>query len=128
MKFLVATWIQVIFSMIGAAIIAGSDIEGNLSLVLGVLVFVIIPALGAYGTYFKNPIVILTSLVFFIFQSVRTINADSLIPNIRPISISYGFGDFSTGQGFLIDFFAIFMAIFLAWLLKVIVLPHKPKH
>lgn len=125
MKFTIATLIQAIFALIGLGIIIYSDIESDLSIFISIVFFVLIPSLGAYGTYFKKRSAILVSLVFFISQVYRSISTDNLIPNIRAITISFPFGDFSNGHGYLIDFFAIFMAIFLAWLLKEIIAPYK---
>lgn len=121
MKFTIATLIQLLFALIGLGIIIYSDIENDLSIFVSFVLFVLIPSLGAYGTYFKKRSAILISLVFFISQVYRSISTDNLIPNIRAITISFPFGDFSNGHGYLIDFFAIFMAIFLAWLLKEVI-------
>jgi hypothetical protein len=62
--------------------------------------------------------------VFFISQSIRSIGTDNIIPNIMPISLSVPFGDFSTGQGYLVDLFAMSMAMLLAWLLKRVTFPN----
>lgn len=125
MKFIIATSIQALFALIGLGLMLYSNFESNLSLVISVVLFVLIPALGAYGTHYRKRGAIMISIVFFVSQSYRSINADNIIPNIAPITISFPFGDFSTGQGYLIDFFAIFMAIFLAYLFKVVVTPNK---
>ncbi|MFT5755561.1 MAG: hypothetical protein ACI9LM_000270 [Alteromonadaceae bacterium] len=119
MGFTVATSIQILFAIIGLGITLYSDIKSDLSTLVCIILFVLVPALGAYGTYFKKPNAILVSLVFFLSQSVRSISTDNIIPNIMPITISFSFGDFLNGQGYLIDFFAISMAIFLAWLLRL---------
>lgn len=125
MKFTIATLIQALFALIALGIIIYSDIESDLSIFVSIVFFVLIPSLGAYGTYFKKRSEILVSLVFFISQVYRSINTDNIIPNIRPITISFPFGDFSNGHGYLIDLFAIFMAIFLAWLLKLVITSNK---
>jgi len=125
MGFTVATSIQALFSLIGLGITIFSDIEGDLSILVSFILFFLIPALGAYGTHFKKRSAILVSLVFFLSQSIRGIGTDNIIPNIMPISISFPFGDFSSGQGYLIDLFAIFMAIFLGWLLKLVITSNK---
>lgn len=126
MGFTVATSIQLLFALIGLGITIYTDIENNLSMLVSAILFVLIPALGAYGTYFRKPSAILVSLFFFLFQSVRSVGGDNIVPNIMPITLSFSFGDFLNGQGYLVDFFAIFMAIFLAWLLRLSLTPTKP--
>jgi hypothetical protein len=125
LKFTIATLIQALFALIGLGIVMYSYIESDLSIFISIVFYVLVPSLGAYGTYFKKRSAILVSLVFFISQVYRNISTDNLIPNIRPITISFPFGDFSNGHGYLIDFFAIFMAIFLAWLLKEVIATNK---
>lgn len=104
--------------MIGLITIIYSDFESDISFLVSVLIFVAFPAYGTYGTWTKSRISIFITLLFFVSQSVRHVGVDSFIPHIAPITISFSIGDFSSGQGYLIDFFAISMAIFLAWLLK----------
>jgi len=125
MKFKVASSILALFTLIGLVIIIYSDFESDLSALISILLFVLLPAYGAYGTWVKSRIAILMTVVFFVTQSVRNVGTDNLFPHIAPITISFPIGDFSNGQGYLIDFFAISMAIFLAWLLKVAMTPNK---
>ncbi len=125
MKFKVASFILALFTLIGLVVIPYSDFESDLSALISILLFVLLPAYGAYGTWVKSRMAILITVVFFIFQSVRNVGTDNLFPHIAPITISFPIGDFSNGQGYLIDFFAISMAIFLAWLLKVVIIPNK---
>ena len=88
---------------------------------ISLLLYVLLPAYGAYGTWVKSRIAIPITLVFFVSQSIRSVSSEGLIPNIAPITLSFAVGDFLNGKGYLIDFFAIFMALFLAWLFKVII-------
>jgi hypothetical protein len=125
MKFKVASSILALFTLIGLVVIIYSDFESDLSALISILLFVLLPAYGAYGTWVKSRIAILITVVFFTSQSVRNVGTDNLLPHIAPITISSPIGDFSNGQGYLIDFFAISMAIFLAWLLKVVITPNK---
>ncbi|MEW6993818.1 hypothetical protein AADZ84_06065 [Colwelliaceae bacterium MEBiC 14330] len=125
MKFKVASFILALFTLIGLVVITYSNFESDLSALISILLFVLLPAYGAYGTWVKSRMAILITVVFFIFQSVRNVGTDNLFPHIAPITISFPIGDFSNGQGYLIDFFAISMAIFLAWLLKVVITPNK---
>jgi hypothetical protein len=125
MKFKVASSILALFTLIGLVVIIYSDFESDLSALISILLFVLLPAYGAYGTWVKSRIAILITVVFFTSQSVRNVGTDNLFPHIAPITISSPIGDFSNGQGYLVDFFAISMAIFLAWLLKVVITPNK---
>ena len=125
MKFKVASFILSLFTLIGLVVITYSNFESDLSALISILLFVLLPAYGAYGTWVKSRMAILITVVFFIFQSVRNVGTDNLFPHIAPITISFPIGDFSNGQGYLIDFFAISMAVFLAWLLKVVITPNK---
>ena len=125
MKFKVASSILALFTLIGLVVIIYSDFESDLSALISILLFVLLPAYGAYGTWVKSRIAILITEVFFTSQSVRNVGTDNLLPHIAPITISFPIGDFSKGQGYLVDIFAIFMAIFLAWLLKVVITTNK---
>ena len=110
--------------MFGVGIIVISDVESILHSLIVVLLYVLIPAYAAYGTFFKHRTAIVVSLLFFMFQSLRRVSNDGLITHTAPISISVPFGDFANGRGFLIDFFAITMAIVFAWLLKSLLEPN----
>jgi hypothetical protein len=125
-KFKVAGSILILFTLIGLFVVIFSDFYSIVSVLIFFVLYVLIPAYGAYGTFVKSRRAIFVSMVFFISQSIRSVGGDSLIPHIAPITLSLPFGDFSNGQGYLIDYFAIFMAIFLAWLLKVLITPNKP--
>ena len=118
MKFTLAASIQALYALIGLGLTLHSDIPSDLSRLASFVLFALIPAYGAYGTYFRRPGGILVSLIFFISQSIRRVSPDSFVPDVMPITVSFPIGDFSDGQGYLVDVFALFMAIFLAWLLK----------
>ncbi|GAA6170360.1 hypothetical protein NBRC116592_00300 [Colwellia sp. KU-HH00111] len=120
-KFKIATYILALFSLIGLIATIYIDFESNLSALISLLLYVLLPAYGAYGTWVKSRIAIPITLVFFVSQSIRSVSSEGLIPNIAPITLSFAVGDFLNGKGYLIDFFAIFMALFLAWLFKVII-------
>ena len=89
------------------------------------MLYVFIPAFGAYGTWFKNRVAIFITLLFFVSQSFRTVGGDSAIAHIAPITISLPIGDFVNGKGYLIDLFAIGMAVFIGWLLKLTISPNR---
>jgi hypothetical protein len=125
MKFKIASTILTIFTLIGLGITILTDFESELSLFICIVLYVLIPAYGAYGTFVKSRLAVIISLLFFISQSIRHVSEGSLIPHLAPITISFPLGDFSKGQGYLIDVFAIFMVVLLAWLLKDGMLSHK---
>ncbi|QIZ77538.1 hypothetical protein [Ferrimonas lipolytica] len=120
MKYKIAVFIQALFSLIGLALITVSGFNSIKSTLIYFVLYVLIPAYGAYGSCVKSRIAIAISLFFFVSQSIRSVSDSSVIPYIAPLALSFPFGDFSNGQGYLIDFFAIFMALFLGWLLKAI--------
>jgi len=124
-KFKIASSILVLFTLIGLGVIIFSDFETTEIMLICFVLYVLIPAYGAYGTFVQSRNALLVSFLFFVFQSIRQVDDGNLIPHIAPITVSFPFGDFSNGQGYLIDFFAIFMAIFLGWLLKVVISPSK---
>ena len=121
MFFKLASVVLSLFALIGVGVCLYFDFESSLSGIASVLLFVLVPIYGAYGTWNKNALGIFLSLIMFMFLSIRKVSVDSLLPHIAPISISFPIGDFSNGDGYLVNYFAIFMAIFLAWLLKVVI-------
>lgn len=123
MKFTVAILILACFALIGLGIIILSDFASTASRLICLVLYVLIPAYGAYGIFVKSKLAILVTLLFFISQSIRMVDSESLIPHIAPITLSVAFGDFSNGQGYLIDFFAMVMVVFLMWLLKGLMSP-----
>ncbi|WOT04140.1 hypothetical protein [Shewanella youngdeokensis] len=124
LKFKVASSILALYATIGFGVIIFSGFEDMINLLFFFVICVLIPAYGAYGTLIKNRIAIFVSMVLFIFQAFRSVGHDSLIPHIAPISVSFPVGNFSNGQGYLIDYFAILMALLLAWLFKIVITPN----
>ena len=118
MKFKVTSIILGLYTLIGVVISGYSQFEQYGSTLLSILLYVLLPAYGTYGIRLKNKTAIIITLVLFLSQSVRIISADALIPHIAPITISIPLGDFSKGQGYLIDFFAIAMVVWLGWLFR----------
>ncbi|MDO6719191.1 hypothetical protein Q4575_07260 [Psychrosphaera sp. 1_MG-2023] len=125
MKFKVASSILAIFTLIGLGIVIFSDFESTASRLICLALYVLIPAYGAYGIFIRSRRAIFVSVAFFISQSIRMVDSESIIPHIAPITVSVPFGDFSNGQGYLIDYFAIVMVVFLIWLLKGLMTPNK---
>ena len=91
-----------------------------LNLLPYVVLYILIPAYGSISVWKQSQMGLLISLLFFVSQSIRLIGGDSWLPYSPPFSLGLPFGNFSDGQGYLIDFFAISMAIFLALLLWVL--------
>jgi len=109
-----------IYSFVGMGLIVFSDWESKpiLNLLSYLLVFVIIPMYGAYGVWTKSKKVLLLALLLFSLQSIRGIGGDLWFPYSPPISLGIPVGGFTDGKGYLIDFFAITMTIFLFGLLR----------
>jgi hypothetical protein len=124
-KFKTASVLLALFSLIGLVATLYTELESLFISVICMIMFVFIPAYGSYGIWVKNKHAIVITLMFFIWQSVRSVNADNVMPNIAPITVSFAVGDFSNGEGYLVDFFAIFMALFLAYLLKMLITQSK---
>ncbi|WDE05198.1 hypothetical protein SG34_028550 [Thalassomonas viridans] len=119
MKFKCAGFILAMFSLIGIGVMAFSGFENKplLNIFSYLAVFVLIPAYGAYDVWHKRRKGLLAALLFFASQSIREIGGESWFPYFPPVSLGVPFGDFSDGQGYLVDFFAIAMAMLLAFLL-----------
>ena len=115
-KFACATLL--VYALIGLVICFVVEFESNIDILLVVLLFITIPLIGAYGVWKRNIIAIAVSVVPFVLQSVRSISPDRFIPNIAPITISLPVGDFSNGNGYLVDFFALFMILYLTIMLS----------
>lgn len=125
MKFKVASVILALFSFIGFGMVIYSGFNINISTLICFVLYVLLPAYGSYGVFTKNRFAIIISVLFFASQSVRSVGGENLVPHISPISLALPFGDFSSGHGYLIDFFAIFMVLFLACLFKELITSSK---
>ena len=76
------------------------------------LIFTVIPLLGAYGLWFHKSWAMGFTLVFFLLQSVKPFIFLQWLPFYPPISLGIPFGDFTKGTAYLVDFFAIAMAVY----------------
>jgi len=117
LKFKLASLIHALYALIGLSIVIFYEFEHIKSIVFSCLLYVLIPLYGAYGCYVANAKALVVSILFFISQSVRHVGNENVLPHIAPISISFPFGDFASGNGYLIDFFALFMAFYVGYLL-----------
>lgn len=120
MKFKIASAILGLYSAIGLGLVFVLDFEKLESFFISFILFVFIPALGCYGTIKKKRLPIFITILFFVSQSIEFVGDYSLIPHFSPITISVPYGDFSKGEGYLVDYFAIFIAFYLAWLFKLL--------
>jgi hypothetical protein len=120
--FNLAKYLLVIYALTAVAVIVLSPYENNssLSLAFYILAFILIPLCGAYGAWQQRRKALFISFLFFLSQSIRVIGGGYWFPYPSPISLGVPFGDFSNGQGYLIDFFAIAIAIHLASLLRIL--------
>jgi len=117
--FKIASCLLIVFSVTGMAVIAFSPFESKpfFNLLSYIIAFILLPLYGAYGAWRQSRKELFFSSLFFLSQSIRFISGDLWFPYSPPISLGIPFGDFLNGQGYLIDFFAITMAIYLASLL-----------
>lgn len=129
MKFIFASFILAIYSLIGIGIVVFSEVEfkAAVNFYSYICLYIVIPAYGAYGIWKHKLNAVLISLLFFLSQSIRVIGRDSWFPFAPPFSLGVPFGNFSVGQGYLVDIFAIAMVIFLALLLWVLFKHSKKK-
>jgi len=120
LKFKLASLIHALYALIGLSIVIFYEFEHIESIVFSCLLYVLIPLFGAYGCYVANAKALVVSILFFISQSVRHVGNENVLPQIAPISISFPFVDFARENGYLIDFFALFMALYVGYLLVIV--------
>lgn len=118
MKFKFASSIIAVYAIIalGVFVFSGFEHKAVINLFSYAFLYIVIPAYGAFGVWKQNQNSVFISLVFFTSQSIRTIGGDNWFLYAPPFSLGMTFGDFSDGQGYLVDYFAISMAVFLALL------------
>jgi hypothetical protein len=123
MAFKLASYLLIVYSLTGIAVITFSYFENTppISLIFYITAFIVIPLYGAYGAWRQRRKALFISLLFFLSQTIRIIGGEHWFPSSPPISLGIPFGDFSNGQGYLIDFLAIAMAIYLACLLRMLI-------
>ena len=116
--FNVTSVIQALYALIGLVIVIVYPFEEVNQTIVALVLYCGMPMVGAYGAWKQRSLYLALALFFFIFQSVRSANAEGVLLNIAPISISVPFGDFANGQGMYIDFFAIGLALLLIILMR----------
>jgi len=114
-----------IYSIAGIGVVLFFEFEEEsfLSSIFYVFVFILIPACSACGVWQQNKKTLIIPLLLFLSQSIRFIGGEYWFPYFPPISVGMPLGNFANGQGYLIDFFAIIMTIYLAWLLRGLAAP-----
>lgn len=125
MKFKAASIILFIYAFIGLAIAVLADFNNTIAYAVVTVLYVLIPIYGGWGVWRRQSKAIAISMLLFVTQSFRLIDKQSIVPHISPITISFPITDFSQGSGYFIDIFAIGMAAYLAWLLKLNSLSNK---
>jgi len=122
MKFKFASSILAVYAVIalGVFVFSGFENKGVFNLFSYAFLYIVIPAYGAFGVWKHNQRSVFISLLFFSSQSIRTVGGDNWFIYGAPFSLSMTFGDFSDGQGYLVDYFAISMAVLLALLLWIL--------
>lgn len=99
------------YAIVGIIIVMDIAIVNRVYFFETLCLLVLIPMYGSYGVWRNKQIPIVGNIVLFGYLSVRFISGDSV--QAIPISLAVPFGDFSRGEGFLVDFFAISMVIIL---------------
>lgn len=127
MKFRFASFIITVYSLIGIGVVVNSEFETKavFNLLSYIFLYITIPIYGAYGIWKQDLTSVVISLLFFTSQSIRAIDGRSWFPYPPPFSLGVPFGDFSDGQGYLFDYFAASMVIFLAFLVRVLFTSNK---
>lgn len=127
MKFKFASSILAVYSIIslGVFVFSGFENKAFINLFSFAFLYIVIPAYGAFGVWKHNQSSVFISLLFFASQSIRTLGGDNWFIYGPPFSLGMTFGDFSNGQGYLVDYFAISMAVFLALLLWILYSANK---
>ncbi len=127
MKFKFASSILAVYAIIalGVFVFSGYENKGVINLFSYAFLYIVIPAYGAFGVWKHNQSSVFISLLFFSSQSIRTVGGDNWFIYGAPFSLGMTFGDFSDGQGYLVDFFAISMAVLLALLFCILYSANK---
>jgi hypothetical protein len=127
MKFKFVSSILAVYAIIalGVLVFSGFEHKAFINLFSYAFLYIVIPAYGAFGVWKHNQRSVFISLLLFVSQSIRTIGGDNWFLYAPPFSLGMTFGDFSDGQGYLLDFFAIFMAVFLALLFWILYSANK---
>jgi hypothetical protein len=116
-----------VYSIVGLGVFVFSGFENKavIKLFSYAFIFIAIPAYGAFGVWKHNRSSVFISLLLFASQSIRTLGGDNWFLYAPPFSLSIPFGDFSNGQGYLLDYFAISMTVFMALLLWILFSTNK---
>ena len=81
------------------------------------IVYVAIPMICAIGIWYRERWALPICIVFWLSQTVKPLGGDQWFPYMPPITLGYPVGDVSQGAGFLINAFAIIMALGFALML-----------
>lgn len=111
----VLTVILGLYSLIGAVLLLSQLNENWIYITINSALFVVIPLIGIYGVWQHNRVALSLTLLFFGWQSVRRVNNVSWLSDLTPITLSWPVGDFSSGHGVLLDFFAMIMVVLIMW-------------
>ena len=109
--------VLVLFASIGLYIAATYEFQGSGALLVYGFLFGFLPALAGIGTWLGQRWALLLALLFFASQSLREIGPDNLLPFARPIALAFPVSDFVGDSVYLVDVFAMTMALIFAYLL-----------
>jgi len=112
-----------IYSLVGLGVFVHSGFENKalINLFSYAILYLAIPAYGAFGMWRHNKSSVIILLLFFVSQSIRVIGGDNWFLYAPPFSLGMAFGNFTDGQGYLVDYFAISMVLILALLLRTLI-------
>lgn len=116
MKYKLASIVLGVYAAIGFTITFLAGIDDLLKMLVSFLLYGVIPTLCAVGLWNQSRISLLLSIALFTSQCIRRVGVGSVLPHIAPITFSLPVSSFEGAGGYLLDFFAILMVLFLAWL------------
>jgi len=107
-----------VYGLIGATVLVLIGMQQPIAMFICLLLYVFIPLISAVGLWRKNKAAILLAILPFLYQSVRYVDDTSFLPSIAPITIAFPISTFEGGKGFLIDYLAIAVIVYLIYLYK----------
>lgn len=123
----VISLIVALYGCIGFVIVTLTKGEDILALISVGLLFGLLPLYFARGIWLQNKSLLIMTALYFLMQSIKYVGSDILLFNTYPISIAFPITDFSNGDGYLVDFFPIFMALLLIGLYRTVHVNEKVK-
>ena len=117
-RYQLTTALLVIIALIALAIVLLTP-ASNTSLFRALAygaVFVFLPLVAAWGLWSEKTWGILLSMLFYLSQCVKPLAILSWFPFMPPVSLAIPYGNFTQGEGMLIDVYAITITAWLVFL------------